>query len=600
MNLPNNLKDLQKLCEDKSLKFKGKTKAQLKDMLAVEIVVVDEDSSKEDFSRLNVKTLKAKCEELGLSKYGTKSELVKRLENKNTEGLKVVQWKKRARNVPTRPSETVEDTDDSTDDEEDVTSTYCNLKNHELRALCLSRNLPGSGSKKVLLKRLEESDALKKQVENETRCPQKSCESCEENPSTLYEPPHAKWFCKDCDQHICDMCKNAHSKIKIVRTHMILPFGTLLEFNIDRNVTLNEHDPVKNASVMEVETHFLDITLSDVEDEPVLPVSSKRKLVEEEETDLEDSFEMVYETPMAKIGYRRNKRIHLEVVSGVTIVPESPELTPPPVWYTPTPRRRTIPDRVSPIVDTPLATFVPESPENLDFSRDMFSESPVFVPETPLPPCPPPMPTNRAATFVETVSITPARLQRQRWRNWALTRLAHLPPNEVYSDQEVIDNLREVNATDAHDIVSVESQENVSIEVVVDTVEPPANEEEDDVPKKKTVTAKATKEKRRKLAYEVPVNEKSKCTTGKWSYNCQGGEIFCIDGYSYLINNHCISKKTGFLTLYLICSKCGGRNILVNGLLKKVDHPGHSCSPDPDNWELLQAEIQLKNLGEIF
>ena len=165
-----------------------------------------------------------------------------------------------------------------------------------------------------------------------------------------------------------------------------------------------------------METHFLDITLSDAEDEPVLPVSSKRKLVEEEETDLEDSFEMVYETPMAKIGYRRNKRIHLEVVSGVTIVPESPELTPPPVWYTPTPRRRTTPDRVSPIVDTPLATFVPESPENLDFSRDMFSESPVFVPETPLPPCPPPMPTNRAATFVETDSITPARLQRQRWR----------------------------------------------------------------------------------------------------------------------------------------------------------------------------------------
>ena len=106
-----------------------------------------------------MKTLKAKCEEQGFSKYGTKSGLVKRLENKNTEGLKVVQWKKRATKVPTRPSETV---DDFNDDEEDETSTYCNLKKHELRALCLSRNLPGSGSKKILLKRLEESDALNK------------------------------------------------------------------------------------------------------------------------------------------------------------------------------------------------------------------------------------------------------------------------------------------------------------------------------------------------------------------------------------------------------------------------------------------------------
>ena len=117
----------------------------------------------------------------------------------------------------------------------------------------------------------------------------------------------------------------------------------------------------------------MDITLSDVKDEPVLSVSCKRKLVEEEAIDLEDSFEIVYETPMAKIGYKRNKRIHLEVVSGVPIVPESPDVTPPPVWYIPTSRRRTIPDRVSPIVDTPLATFVPESPENSDFSSRVTS-----------------------------------------------------------------------------------------------------------------------------------------------------------------------------------------------------------------------------------
>ena len=38
-------------------------------------------------------------------------------------------------------------------------------------------------------------------------------------------------------------------------------------------------------SVLEGETRFLDKNLSDVEDEPVLSVSCKRKLVEEEEID---------------------------------------------------------------------------------------------------------------------------------------------------------------------------------------------------------------------------------------------------------------------------------------------------------------------------
>ena len=52
-----------------------------------------------------------------------------------------------------------------------------------------------------------ENAALKKQVEKEKGCPGKICESCEENPSKLYETPEAKWFCKDCDQHICNLCK---------------------------------------------------------------------------------------------------------------------------------------------------------------------------------------------------------------------------------------------------------------------------------------------------------------------------------------------------------------------------------------------------------
>ena len=35
-----------------------------------------------------------------------------------------------------------------------------------------------------------------------------------------------------------------------------------------------------------------------------------------------------------------------------------------------------------------------------------------------------------------------ARLQGQRWRNWAHTRLSHLPRGEVYTDEEVIENIR--------------------------------------------------------------------------------------------------------------------------------------------------------------
>ena len=79
------------------------------------------------------------------------------------------------------------------------------------------------------------------------------------------------------------MCKGEHENIKIVRSHRILPFGTLLQFNIGRNVTLNDHDPVDKASVLEFETHFMDITLSDVEaeEDPFPSSSCKRKRDEE-------------------------------------------------------------------------------------------------------------------------------------------------------------------------------------------------------------------------------------------------------------------------------------------------------------------------------
>ena len=42
-----------------------------------------------------------------------------------------------------------------------------------------------------------------------------------------------------------------------------------------------------------------------------------------EDSDLNNSFELIYETPMAKIGYRGNKRVLLEFDTN-TFVPEPP------------------------------------------------------------------------------------------------------------------------------------------------------------------------------------------------------------------------------------------------------------------------------------
>ena len=65
MSLPNNLKDLQKL------------KAQLKELLSTQVVIMEEDEvfAGEDLSQLTVKALKERCEEKSFSKCGTKAEL---------------------------------------------------------------------------------------------------------------------------------------------------------------------------------------------------------------------------------------------------------------------------------------------------------------------------------------------------------------------------------------------------------------------------------------------------------------------------------------------------------------------------------------------
>jgi hypothetical protein len=98
------------------------------------------------------------------------------------------------------------------------------------------------------------------------------------------------------------------------------------------------------------------------------------------------------------------------------------------------------------IPETPIShqNVVPETPYHT-YPENMVPESPLhtkFVPETPLPP---PIPSFSPVNFVPTVPITPARLQGQRWRNWANTRLGHLPQNLVYTEEEIMQRFEEAD-----------------------------------------------------------------------------------------------------------------------------------------------------------
>ena len=132
MTLPNTLKELHALCEQNGLKYKGKTKVQLKALLENKDEVTIEPA-KTDFAVKSVKELKETCESLGLSKCGVKAELIKRLEsfhNGTENGLRVVEWRRRGRKAATRPSETVHcDQDDTDSDDETVgkNSQCCNV-----------------------------------------------------------------------------------------------------------------------------------------------------------------------------------------------------------------------------------------------------------------------------------------------------------------------------------------------------------------------------------------------------------------------------------------------------------------------------------------
>ena len=113
-----------------------------------------------------------------------------------------------------------------------------------------------------------------------------------------------------------------------------------MELNIGNDLTFNPVQDEKSIAdpIDKDASKFLDFSVSDDDDDDQVDTGIKRKRVDddnnEEEVDMNNSFELVYETPMAKIGYRGGKKIVLE------IIPETPCLTPPPAWTTPSPRPR--------------------------------------------------------------------------------------------------------------------------------------------------------------------------------------------------------------------------------------------------------------------
>ena len=88
----------------------------------------------------------------------------------------------------------------------------------------------------------------------------------------------------------------------------------------------------------------------------------------EEEVDMNNSFELVYETTFAKIGYRGRKKIVLEIIS------ETPCLTPPPAWTTPSPRPCPMFTNIS-----PLDASLQHDSQQVSFHLIIFSQKVLYI-----------------------------------------------------------------------------------------------------------------------------------------------------------------------------------------------------------------------------
>ena len=109
----------------------------------------------------------------------------------------------------------------------------------------------------------------------------------------------AKWFCNDCKEHICNLCKKeANEKLRIARTHVITPCGTILEYNIENNLTITLNDaivimPAPSApSAPSAPVQFLDITVS--YDKTSISQNSWAKRKRDDDND--EAYEVVYVT----------------------------------------------------------------------------------------------------------------------------------------------------------------------------------------------------------------------------------------------------------------------------------------------------------------
>ena len=104
------LRELQDMCKVKGIKFKGKTKAQLLDALKANDDA-QEVSEENGLEKKSIRELRDLCANDGLSRVGTKSELIKRLVsfmNDNVEGRRVVNWNERGRKNVKKPVENVD------------------------------------------------------------------------------------------------------------------------------------------------------------------------------------------------------------------------------------------------------------------------------------------------------------------------------------------------------------------------------------------------------------------------------------------------------------------------------------------------------------
>ena len=114
-----------------------------------------------DLGSKRLKELNLICEKKGLSKTGSKSEIIRRIEllmKEKESNVPVVEWNKRGRKPKKARKATSEmDVDDNVPD-----NTYGALKKHELKQMCVARNLPALGNIPVLVTRLLENDAILK------------------------------------------------------------------------------------------------------------------------------------------------------------------------------------------------------------------------------------------------------------------------------------------------------------------------------------------------------------------------------------------------------------------------------------------------------